>query len=53
MQVKAELRAQEVLDLADFERSEELRKTKSRSKKNHSRFTLLQRHPQGSTVSWP
>ncbi|TDH03659.1 hypothetical protein EPR50_G00144170 [Perca flavescens] len=39
-EVKDERKAQEVFDLADYERSEELRKAKSRSKKNHSRFTL-------------
>ncbi|XP_024154301.2 pleckstrin homology domain-containing family O member 1-A isoform X2 [Oryzias melastigma] len=50
LQVKDERKAQEVFDLADYERSEELRKAKSRSKKNHSRFTVLRcRHP-GNTV---
>nr|XP_040045196.1 pleckstrin homology domain-containing family O member 1-A isoform X3 [Gasterosteus aculeatus aculeatus] len=45
-EVRDERRAQEVFNLADYERSEELRKAKSRSKKNHSRFTLLRcRHP--------
>ncbi|RVE67133.1 hypothetical protein OJAV_G00114230 [Oryzias javanicus] len=49
-EVKDERKAQEVFDLADYERSEELRKAKSRSKKNHSRFTVLRcRHP-GNTV---
>lgn len=48
VQVKEEGRAQEVLDLAQYERSEELRKAKSRSKKNHSRFTVLRRHQQVS-----
>ncbi|XP_026205546.1 pleckstrin homology domain-containing family O member 1-A isoform X2 [Anabas testudineus] len=49
-EVRDERKAQEVFDLADYERSEELRKAKSRSKKNHSRFTLLRcRHP-GNTV---
>lgn len=48
VQVKDEGRAQEVLDLAQYERSEELRKAKSRSKKNHSRFTVLRRHQQVS-----
>lgn len=48
LQVKEEGRAQEVLDLAQYERSEELRKAKSRSKKNHSRFTVLRRHQQVS-----
>ncbi|XP_062842096.1 pleckstrin homology domain-containing family O member 1-A [Trichomycterus rosablanca] len=31
----------EVFDLAEYEQSEEVRKAKSRSKKNHSKFTLL------------
>lgn len=31
----------EVFDLAEYERCEEVRKAKSRSKKNHSKFTLL------------
>ncbi|KAK7125079.1 hypothetical protein R3I94_019208 [Phoxinus phoxinus] len=36
----------EVFDLAQYERSEELRKAKSHSKKNYSKFTLLRRqHP--------
>ncbi|KAM4540183.1 pleckstrin homology domain-containing family O member 1-A [Odontesthes bonariensis] len=49
-EVKDERKAHEVFDLADYERSEELRKAKSRSKKNHSRFTVLRcRHP-GNTV---
>lgn len=50
-QVKEERKAQEVFDLADYERSEELRKAKSRSKKNHSRFTLLRSRQPGNTVS--
>lgn len=45
-QVKEEGRAQEVLDLTHYERSEEIRKAKSRSKKNHSRFTVLRRQQQ-------
>ncbi|XP_024921098.1 pleckstrin homology domain-containing family O member 1-A [Cynoglossus semilaevis] len=49
-EVKDERKAQEVLDLADYERSEELRKAKSRSKKNHSRFTLLRSRRPGSNV---
>ncbi|KAM9409983.1 pleckstrin homology domain-containing family O member 1-A-like [Pholidichthys leucotaenia] len=49
-EVKDERRAQEVFDLADYERSEELRKAKSRSKKNHSRFTLLRCRQPGNTV---
>lgn len=49
--MKDERKAQEVFDLADYERSEELRKAKSRSKKNHSRFTLLRSRQPGNTVS--
>ncbi|XP_053303321.1 pleckstrin homology domain-containing family O member 1-A [Pleuronectes platessa] len=49
-EVRDERKAQEVFDLADYERSEELRKTKSRSKKNHSRFTLLRCRRPGNTV---
>ncbi|MEQ2175939.1 hypothetical protein GOODEAATRI_022846, partial [Goodea atripinnis] len=52
-EVKDERKAQEVFDLADYERSEELRKAKSRSKKNHSRFTLLRCKHRGNTVSQP
>ncbi|XP_029919662.1 pleckstrin homology domain-containing family O member 1-A [Myripristis murdjan] len=50
LQVKDERKAQEVFDLADYERSEELRKAKSRSKKNHSRFTVLRCRQPGNTV---
>ncbi|KAM4631435.1 pleckstrin homology domain-containing family O member 1-A [Polymixia lowei] len=49
-EVKDERKAQEVFDLADYERSEELRKAKSRSKKNHSRFTLQRCRQPGYTV---
>uniref|UniRef100_A0A665U178 Pleckstrin homology domain containing, family O member 1a n=1 Tax=Echeneis naucrates TaxID=173247 RepID=A0A665U178_ECHNA len=49
-EVKDERKAREVFDLADYERSEELRKAKSRSKKNHSRFTILHRHQPGNTI---
>nr|XP_057903887.1 pleckstrin homology domain-containing family O member 1-A isoform X2 [Doryrhamphus excisus] len=49
-EVRDERKAQEVFDLADYERSEELRKAKSRSKKNHSRFTLLRCRQPGNTV---
>ncbi|KAL6100287.1 plekho1 [Pungitius sinensis] len=49
-EVRDERRAQEVFDLADYERSEELRKAKSRSKKNHSRFTLLRCRQPGNIV---
>ncbi|XP_073337756.1 pleckstrin homology domain-containing family O member 1-A [Pagrus major] len=49
-EVKDERKAQEMFDLADYERSEELRKAKSRSKKNHSRFTVLRCRRPGNTV---
>ncbi|XP_071356853.1 pleckstrin homology domain-containing family O member 1-A isoform X2 [Trachinotus anak] len=49
-EVKDERKAQEVFNLADYERSEELRKAKSRSKKNHSRFTVLHCRQPGNTV---
>ncbi|KAM4736430.1 pleckstrin homology domain-containing family O member 1b [Anableps anableps] len=39
-EVKELGRADEVLDLSDYERCEEIRKNKSRSKKNHSKFRL-------------
>lgn len=51
LQVKDERKAQEVFDLADYERSEELRKAKSHSKKNHSRFILLRCKRPGNSVS--
>ncbi|KAM3858568.1 pleckstrin homology domain-containing family O member 1-A [Diretmus argenteus] len=47
-EVKDERKAQEAFDLADYERSEELRKAKSRSKKNHSRFMLQRRRQPGN-----
>lgn len=54
LQVKDDRKAQEMFNLADYERSEELRKAKSRSKKNHSRFILLRCKRPGNTVSvWP
>ncbi|XP_051949220.1 pleckstrin homology domain-containing family O member 1-A-like [Xyrauchen texanus] len=40
-EMKNDGKTHEVFDLAQYERSEELRKTKSHSKKNHSKFTLL------------
>ncbi|KAM6972990.1 pleckstrin homology domain-containing family O member 1-A [Aplochiton taeniatus] len=49
-EVKDERKVQEVFDLLDYERSEELRKAKSRSKKNHSRFTLLRCRQPGNMV---
>ncbi|XP_056126902.1 pleckstrin homology domain-containing family O member 1b isoform X1 [Rhinichthys klamathensis goyatoka] len=50
IRVKDEKKIQEVVDLTDYERSEELRKAKSRSKKNHSKFTLLRSRQPGNTV---
>uniref|UniRef100_A0A673L6G3 Pleckstrin homology domain-containing family O member 1-like n=1 Tax=Sinocyclocheilus rhinocerous TaxID=307959 RepID=A0A673L6G3_9TELE len=49
-EVKDEKKIQEVADLTDYERSEELRKAKSRSKKNHSKFTLLRSRQPGNKV---
>ncbi|XP_071370806.1 pleckstrin homology domain-containing family O member 1-like, partial [Centroberyx affinis] len=48
--VREERRAEEVLDLSDYERCEEIRKTKSRSKKNHSKFNLQHCSSPGNTV---
>ncbi|TRY86395.1 hypothetical protein DNTS_012157 [Danionella cerebrum] len=49
-EVKDEKKIQEVVDLTDYEKSEELRKAKSRSKKNHSKFTVLRCRQPGNTV---
>ncbi|KAF5892084.1 pleckstrin homology domain-containing family O member 1-like isoform X1, partial [Clarias magur] len=49
-EVKDEKKIQEVVDLTDYERSEELRKAKSRTKKNHSKFTLLCARQPGNIV---
>lgn len=49
--MKDEKKIQEVVDLTDYERSEEVRKAKSRTKKNHSKFTLLCARQPGNTVS--
>ncbi|XP_077950381.1 pleckstrin homology domain-containing family O member 1b isoform X1 [Gasterosteus aculeatus] len=49
-QVKELGRSDEVLDLCDYERCEEIRKKKSRSKKNHSKFRLQRRSSPGNTV---
>lgn len=43
-------RTDEVLDLSDYERCEEIRKNKSRSKKNHSKFRLQRCSTPGNTV---
>uniref|UniRef100_A0A673JQ04 Pleckstrin homology domain containing, family O member 1a n=1 Tax=Sinocyclocheilus rhinocerous TaxID=307959 RepID=A0A673JQ04_9TELE len=45
-EMKNDGKTHEVFDLAQYERSEELLKVKSHSKKNHSKFTLLRcQHP--------
>ncbi|XP_075996207.1 pleckstrin homology domain-containing family O member 1b [Genypterus blacodes] len=49
-EVKDVGRADEVVDLLDYERCEELRKKKSRSKKNHSKFRLQRCSSPGNTV---
>uniref|UniRef100_UPI0037E7E8D0 pleckstrin homology domain-containing family O member 1b n=1 Tax=Semicossyphus pulcher TaxID=241346 RepID=UPI0037E7E8D0 len=49
-EVKELGRADEVLDLSDYERCEEMRKNKSRSKKNHSKFRLQRCSSPGNTV---
>ncbi|XP_030013715.1 pleckstrin homology domain-containing family O member 1-like [Sphaeramia orbicularis] len=49
-EVKELGRADEVLDLTDYERCEEIRKNKSRSKKNHSKFRLQRCSSPGNTV---
>ncbi|XP_036046816.1 pleckstrin homology domain-containing family O member 1 isoform X1 [Onychomys torridus] len=49
-QVKDEKNVQEVFDLSDYEKCEELRKSKSRSKKNHSKFTLARCKQPGTTA---
>ncbi|XP_051527224.1 pleckstrin homology domain-containing family O member 1-A-like [Myxocyprinus asiaticus] len=47
-EMKNDGKTHEVFDLAQYERSEELRKAKSHSKKNHSKFTLLRRNQPGN-----
>lgn len=42
-----------MFDLSDYEKCEELRKSKSRSKKNHSKFTLARCRQPGTTVGSP
>uniref|UniRef100_A0A8C8TNB6 Pleckstrin homology domain containing, family O member 1 n=2 Tax=Peromyscus TaxID=10040 RepID=A0A8C8TNB6_PERMB len=49
-EVKDEKNIQEVFDLSDYEKCEELRKSKSRSKKNHSKFTLARCRQPGTTA---
>lgn len=50
VQVKEPGRTDEVLDLSDYERCEEIRKNKSRSKKNHSKFRLQRSNTAGNMV---
>lgn len=50
LQVKDEKNVQEAFDLSDYEKCEELRKSKSRSKKNHSKFTLAHCRQPGNMV---
>ncbi|XP_067169586.1 pleckstrin homology domain-containing family O member 1 isoform X5 [Apteryx mantelli] len=50
-EVKDEKNMQEMFDLSDYEKCEELRKSKSRSKKNHSKFTLAHSRQPGNTVT--
>ncbi|CAK6982204.1 pleckstrin homology domain-containing family O member 1b [Scomber scombrus] len=49
-EVKDLSRADELLDLSDYERCEEIRKNKSRSKKNHSKFKLQRCNTPGTMV---
>ncbi|XP_060086534.1 pleckstrin homology domain-containing family O member 1-like, partial [Heteronotia binoei] len=49
-EVKDEKTIQEVFDLNDYEKCEELRKSKSRSKKNHSKFLLSHSKEPGNTA---
>lgn len=49
-QVKEPGRADQVLDLSDYERCEDVRKNKSRSKKNHSKFRLQRCSSPGNMV---
>ncbi|XP_075047845.1 pleckstrin homology domain-containing family O member 1 [Mixophyes fleayi] len=49
-EVKDEKNGQDVFDLSDYEKCEELRKSRSRSKKNHSRFSLVRSKQPGNTA---
>ncbi|XP_060676568.1 pleckstrin homology domain-containing family O member 1-like isoform X1 [Hemiscyllium ocellatum] len=49
-EVKDEKVVLDKFDLTDYEKCEELRKSKSRSKKSHSKFTLLRNKQPGNTV---
>uniref|UniRef100_UPI00398F5E3E pleckstrin homology domain-containing family O member 1-like n=1 Tax=Pristiophorus japonicus TaxID=55135 RepID=UPI00398F5E3E len=48
-EVKDEKKVPDKFDLTDYEKCEELRKSKSRSKKNHSKFTLVRNKQPGNT----
>ncbi|XP_038624669.1 pleckstrin homology domain-containing family O member 1 [Tachyglossus aculeatus] len=49
-EVKDEKKAQDVFDLSDYDKCEEVRKSKRRSKKNHSKFTLSHSKQPGDTA---
>ncbi|XP_043931113.1 pleckstrin homology domain-containing family O member 1 [Protopterus annectens] len=49
-EVKDEKKSQEVFDLSEYEKCEELKKGKSRSKKNHSKFMLVRCRQPGNTA---
>ncbi|XP_019966178.2 pleckstrin homology domain-containing family O member 1b [Paralichthys olivaceus] len=49
-EVKEPSRADELFDLSDYERCEEIRKNKSRSKKSHSKFRLQRCSTPGNTA---
>ncbi|XP_067831927.1 pleckstrin homology domain-containing family O member 1-like [Heptranchias perlo] len=49
-EVKDEKKVPDKFDLMDYEKCEELRKSKSRSKKNHSKFTLVRNRQPGNTA---
>ncbi|KAL7977931.1 hypothetical protein Chor_004918 [Crotalus horridus] len=50
LQLRDEKNIQEVFDLNDYENCEELRKSKSRSKKNYSKFSLAHSKEPGNTA---
>ncbi|XP_034280849.1 pleckstrin homology domain-containing family O member 1 isoform X3 [Pantherophis guttatus] len=49
-ELRDEKNTQEVFDLNDYEKCEELRKSKSRSKKNYSKFSLAHSKEPGNTA---
>ena len=53
LQVKEPGRSDEVVELSDYERCEEIRKNRSRSKKNLSKFRLQRRSTPANTVHTP